>query len=195
MADLLARQGAATARPYSLARDNQLRTLLEEAHRYQGNGIVSGGAVTQTAAFTVELATATVVLVNGAPYTLTAAVSRSGLDPSTTNYVWGVLTRTAADQTLAANLDTYAFALSHNTTGSRPSTDHIPIAVVTTDGSGITAVREPADKYTRLTWLGSRNTVEAWEELRVPAGHTQVVYGTFTIYGDLTIDGTLRIEA
>lgn len=194
MADLLPRQGAATARPYSLARDNQLRTLIEEGARYLGNGVVSGGAVTQTAAFTVELETGTVVLVNGVPYTLTAAASRSGLDASATNYVWGVLTRTAADQTLAAALDTYTFALSHNTTGARPSTDHIPIAVVTTDGSGVTAIRDPADKYTRASLLGDQMTVEAWESLRIPAGHTKTVYGTFVVNGTLVMDGTVRFE-
>lgn len=150
MSDMLPRQHASgLTAPWSLDSDNQLRSVLETAlAAVLGKGVVSGGAVTQTAAFTIEVATATVLFCKGVSLTLSAAASHSGLTPSTTNYLWGTVTRTARDRFTATALDTYALVLTHNTTGTPPSDEAIALATITTDGSGITGITEPTSgKY------------------------------------------------
>ena len=150
MSDLLPRQHASglTAQ-WSLDADNQLRSVLETAlAAVLGKGVVSGGAVTQTAAFTAQVASGTVLFCKGVALTLSAAASHSGLTPSTTNYLWGTVTRTARDRFTATALDVYALTLTHNTTGTPPSDEAIALAVITTDGSGITGIAEPSSgKY------------------------------------------------
>lgn len=130
---------------FSIAADNLLRTKLEEAFAAAvGKGVIAGGAVTQTAAFAVEVATATILFCEGVSVTLAAAAGYSGLTPSTTNYLWATITRTARDRSIATAVDTWALVLSHNTTGTAPSATAIPLATIVCDGAGITSISDPA---------------------------------------------------
>lgn len=150
MSDLLPRQhGAGLTAPWSLDADNHLRSVLETAlNSLLGKGVVSGGAVTQTAAFSVEVATGTVVFCKGVALTLGSAVPRTGLTPSSTNYLWGTITRSPRDRFTATALDTYTLDVTHNTSGTPPSDEAILLATITTDGSGITAINNgPSGKY------------------------------------------------
>lgn len=156
MSETLSRQhGNSLDAAWSIAADNQLRSALEAGFTaLVGAGVLSGGAVTQTGPFAVELAAGTAVYTEGVALTLGAAIPRSGLGASTTNYLWGLLTRTARDRMTATSVDAWSFVVSHNTTGVAPTSLSIPLAVIVTDGAGITSITDPAGKYLSLMKAG-----------------------------------------
>lgn len=141
----------ATTYYHSTTRDNQLRTALESACQALGlaSGIVSGGAVTKTAVFTVSLAISTKIICEGYVHTLAVAVEYTAAVPSDTVYVYATVTRTAAGAANPTVADTYALTITHNTTGISPGALYTPIAILTTDANEITAITEPALKYAR----------------------------------------------
>lgn len=141
---------------HSTTRDNQFRTALESACQALGlaAGIVSGGAVTKTAAFTVSLAISTKIVCEGYVHTLAAAVAYVAAVPSNTVYVFATVTRTAGGAATPTVADSYALTVTHNTTGASPGALYTPIAVLTTNASEITAITEPAGKYARPLSVG-----------------------------------------
>lgn len=167
----LPRQGASSSQPWSLTRDSQARTELETAlNALLGVGVLSGGKVTKTAAFSVEVASGTVLFAEGVSLTLSAAAAHT-VAGSPTIYLWGTITRTAATQSSPTASDTYALTLSHNTTGTAPSSLHFPLATITADAGGISSIdNAPAGKYVRalpnlgrqrLTLSGGTTTLTA----------------------------------
>src|SRR5690242_944558 len=103
-------QGASHNESWSLERDTQLRTELEATFDgLFGHGVIAGGAVTQTAAFSVQVASGTKFFTQGEVLTLLAAAGYAGpLTAGVTNYLWGLVARIAADQSAVINLDTWA---------------------------------------------------------------------------------------
>jgi hypothetical protein len=135
---ILARQGAAYAKPWSLTRDDQLRTQLETAlHRLHGVGVISGGIVTKAAGYTARVPSGTVFLVDGVELTLAGNQDHTHTFAAALVYLWGTITRTAANQANRADSDTYALSLSQTTTSTPPSTSQFLLAKVPLDGSGI----------------------------------------------------------
>ena len=142
---------AATGNDWSLTRDTQLRTQLETSFdAIHGHGVISGGYVTRTAAFAVEVASGTVLYAEGVALTLSVAAAYSSLVPGVC-YLWGVITRTAANPTLPAASDTYALTLTHNTTGSAPSTLHFLLAECNCRTAGMLAQTDIENQPTTAT--------------------------------------------
>jgi hypothetical protein len=99
------------------------------------------------AASPIQIAAGYTVFTEGVSLDRATAHPYSGFGNGTV-YVWGLLTRTAADQNNRTLLDTLAFVLSHVTgSGVPPSPRHIPVTVLTVAGGDITALTEPAGKY------------------------------------------------
>lgn len=147
----LALQMAATGNDWSLTRDTQLRTQLETALSHiHGSGVVSGGYVSRTAAFAVEVANGTVFFTEGVTLTLSAAAAYSSLVAGT-NYLWGVITVTRANPTLPAASDTYALTLTHNTTGTAPSSRHFLLAEINCRTAGMDAQSDIENQPTTAT--------------------------------------------
>jgi hypothetical protein len=200
--DTLPENGATTAGYFSPTRDDYLRETLENyADSALGRGVVSGGAVTKTAAFTVQLASGTVLAARGVTYTLTSAISRSGLNASATNYVFARIARTVPTYTgsgATLNLPTYSAELTHNTTGATPAGNGwILVAVVTTDASGITSIEEwPAGKM-----LDSVNMVQSAPDTIavgsvgvVESGRQLVLANGITVRGKLVNRGRVTVR-
>ncbi len=152
MSETLPRQhGNSLSAAWSIAADNQLREQLEAGFQaLVGAGVLAGGGVSQTGAFAVELAAGTTLFTEGVALTLGSAIPRTGLNASATNYLWGLLTRTARDRSVAAAVDAFSFVLTHNATGIAPNPLSIPLSVIVCDGSGITSITDPAGKYLSL---------------------------------------------
>jgi hypothetical protein len=157
----LALQGASTGQPWSLTRDTQLRSLLESAFdSLFGHGVISGGEFSQTTGFSGEVANGSVFYTEGVSLTLSAARAYTVTTPNAAEvYVWGLLQRTAATQSDPTASDTYALAVTENTTGTAPSSLYFPLAIVRTDGNGIAEIdNAPAGKFVRaLPNLGYRS--------------------------------------
>lgn len=189
----LPQNGTTTGHKNSLTRHIQLITALETtANSLFGNGVVSGGDISHVSGYTVQIATASVLSGEGYLHTLSATQNYTAAEASTTVYVWGVITRTAADYTSGVAVDTYALTLSHNLTGARPSAAHFPLAILTTDGSGVTAIdNAPAGKYQRLLagTGGVRDTVGLHETCLVPGRHQLIIHQALTVRGTLTVRG------
>ena len=162
-----ARQGDSAAKKWSLARDNQFHGQYEAAFSALGNGVLEGGAVTQDGALGVELAASTVVLCEGVRYALADALAYGPLTAEATNYLWGLVVRTPADQSSMTAEDTYALVLSHVADDDTPpGAAHIPLAVVVADDEGITGITEPRGKYLRR---GHWDTYTETDEIATPA--------------------------
>jgi hypothetical protein len=148
-------QGAATGKPWSLTRDTQLRTLLEGAlQEVLSPGVISGGAVTATTGYSVEVASGSVFHLKGVLLTLSVAQAYTAAVASSTVYLWAKITRTAADQTQPTASDTYALTVTHNTTGVSPGAEYFCLAILATDAAGITSVNsDPPGKYARPTTM------------------------------------------
>jgi hypothetical protein len=143
----LARQRTSYADSYSLERDTQLRTQLEDyLNQIIGPGVLSGDTVTTPAAFTVRVASGAKFFAEGYVFTLAANADYSSIPASQTSYLWGVITRTAAPASPRTGLDTYALTLTHTLTETPPSDAHFMIRQVVADGAGITAVNTPAGR-------------------------------------------------
>jgi hypothetical protein len=193
---VLARQGASTGQPYSLARTNQLNDQLEAGLGALATpGVVSGGLVTKTTGYSVSIASGTTFWAFGMLHTLTDAQTYTAAVASSTVYLWGKVARSAASQSSPTALDTYALTVTHNTTGTSPGTEYFPLAILTTDGSGITAIESyPAGKYVRTAHAPLRpvrTTIPAGTLQVVAAGEQVVVYGDLTIEGELALSGEL----
>ena len=136
----------------SLTRIWQLITTLEGgSDELLGSGIIEGGAVTTTAAYTVQLATGTVVWVQGKAYTLASAISRdvtgANLD---VQRVYGVLTRTTGGNSDPTTEDSWTFALTHTTNTETPPSDQaIPVTVATLGAAAIDTLQDPPGKFVR----------------------------------------------
>jgi hypothetical protein len=195
MSDFLARQHTDTqGGAWSIKRDNQLRSQLEASlHALQGRGIVSGGRLTQTAAWTVEIEEGTQVFDHGVLYTLPAAVSGSGTYPGTTVYVWGKLARTAGFPAVGTS-DTYAFTLEVTDSDEPTDEDSFLVAVGEADGSGITSLEDAvADKLLRAAspLRQGKMEVPAGAFDAVPAGE-QLLVSKVKFSGRVKIEGRLK---
>lgn len=195
----LARQGDETGRDYSLVRDNQFRAQLEAfLDRQYGHGVVSGGQVSKVSGFTLKVADETVLAAEGVEITLEADQQYT-ISGTPTVYLWGLVERTAADQTDPAAEDTYALDLTHNTSGTPPSALHILLAIVTTDGSGIVSINNgPDGKFIRSAspLTTGRFTIAAGETAVVEDGHQVVGAGwTVEVGGAINVNGTGRLVA
>lgn len=197
---VLARQGTGTVRPWSLTRDNQVRDQLEAGlGGIAAAGVAAGGEVTRTTGFGLEIASGTTFWAYGMLHTLSVAQAYTANSPSATVYVWGKITRTAANQANPADSDTYALTVTHNTTGVAPTSEYFPLAILTTDGSGITAINSaPPGKYVRVLQAPLRGQQDV-----VPSGVTGYVnqndqvwlFDRLEISGALVIGGRVRIDA
>src|SRR5687767_8619757 len=128
----LARQMAAAGNKASLTRLNQLTDQLEAGFdAIHGKGVISGGYVNRTGNFAVSVeSTGTILYAYGKTLTLASDAAYSSIPDHATVYLWGKITRTAADPTVPTAEDTYALSLTHNTTGVAPSADHFQLTGV-----------------------------------------------------------------
>lgn len=158
----------------SLARAIQPLSQLEDSlTALFGRGVVSGGVVTSPAAFTARVPSGTVFFSDGYLLTLAADQDRSGLTASATNSLWGKITVTRANPANPDDADTYALTLTHNTTGSSPGAGYFLIAVLTTDGAGVTAIdNQPAGRWVRpiAPAKGTATATAGAATLNQPAG-------------------------
>lgn len=180
---------------FSIAADNQLRDVLGAGLAAAlGTGVLAKGRVTKTAALAVEVETATVFFTEGVALTLGAAAAYSGLTAGQTNYLWGLLTRTARDRSIATAVDTWALVLSHNTTGVAPSALSIPLATISIPSASITRIDDvPAGKY--LQRGGQiRETVPSGEVVAVESGYQVNARGVITVRGQLSVRGHYYIR-
>jgi hypothetical protein len=184
--------------PWSIAADNQFRSTLETSlDAALGAGVVAGGGVTKTAAFAVEVAAGTQVFTEGVLVELLAALPRTGITPSQTNYLWGLVTRTARTRATPTSVDSWSLALTHNTTGIAPSALSVPLAVIVADGAGITSIEEyPAGKFLRVANLsgGVRDTIALGEAGVVEAGHQLSLVDTLTVRGLQVVRGRIFVR-
>lgn len=182
----------------SLNRDTQLRDVLETADLDTfGAGIISGGIVTKTAGYGVKLASGTKIRVEGVTATLAADLNFTMPHSAALEYLWATITRTPAvnPTTSLTTLDTYTVDLTSNTTGTAPSAQHVLVAIVNEDGTGVTSIDSAPDgKFLRAAQqlVSQRLTVPAGEAVNIPAGYG-VVLPKITVLGTLRINGTLRI--
>jgi hypothetical protein len=199
MADTLPTQHttAQTAR-WSIFSDNQLRDTLETGLAAAlGTGVLSKGRVTKTAALAVELETGTVLFCEGVALTLSVAAAYSGLTAGQTNYLWGLVTRTARDRNTLTALDTWALVLSHNTTGVAPTALSIPLAVISIPASAITGIDDaPAGKYLPVaSRLGAtKDTVALGDVAAIDSGYQVQVAEQMTVRGLLVVRGHLYVR-
>lgn len=196
---ILARQGSGYVKPWSLERDNQTREQLEAGlGALAAPGVVSGGAVTKTAGFSVEIAAGTRIWAGGALFTLPLAQSYTAAVANSTVHLWGSVARVAADQEVPTALDSYTLAVTHNTTGQPPSAEHFRLAILTTNDSGISRLNDlPPEKYVHPVTHPFRP-----QRAAIPAGLVQYVnqgeqvwqYGELVIDGELAVGGEVRID-
>ena len=142
---------------WSIYRDNQFIGQYETADFLKhGVGVLSGGKVSKTTGMGVEIETGSVFLCEGVTLTL-AAVQPYTCTGTGTIYLYGTITRTAASPTAPTALDTYALVVTQNTTGTAPTDQAIPLAIVVVGGSVISIDNAPAGKYARaLPNIGRR---------------------------------------
>jgi hypothetical protein len=198
MASTLARQGTSTGQPYSLARANQLNDQLEAGlGALAAPGVVTGATLTKTTGYSLSIAAGT-FWAFGMLHTLAAPQAYTAAEASTTVYVWAKVARTPANQAVPTALDTYALSVTHNTTGTAPSSEHFLLGVLTTDGSGILTIENyPAGKYVRTAHAPlrpQRTTIPAGTLQVIASGEQAAIWGTLVIEGDLAIGGELRIN-
>lgn len=185
--------------PYaSVARDTQLRTVLETSDRDTfGVGFISGGLVSKVSGYGVKLASGTVLRVEGVTATLAADLNFTMPHAAATEYLWATITRTQATGASSdvTSLDTYAVALTSTTANTAPSAQHALAAIITEDGSGVVSINSaPAGKVLKVArkLATSKLTIAAGEVANIPADE-QLVVSTLTILGELQIDGLLLI--
>jgi hypothetical protein len=183
---------------WSIAADNQLRTALETGSATMAPaGIVSGGLVTRTGAFSVELAAGTVAWCEGIAVELAAPVAFAPLPAAATSYLWALVQRTARDRNIATAEDTWQVVLSRTGTNTPPSAAHIPVAVIVCDGSSIVSIDQgPAGKHQRLAaaFNWSRAAIDSGNSAAVDAGWQAVVHRRLVIRGRLVVRGRLVIR-
>lgn len=199
--DTLPLNGQTTAGYFSGPRDDYLREVQEEYYDAAlGRGIVSGGAVTKTAPFTVELAIGTVIAARGVKHTMTAAAPRSGLNASATNYVFARLVRATPIYTgsgAVSNLPTWSVETTHNTTGATPvGNGWIPVAIAPADGSGVTGIDEPSGKYLRSVNMvqSAPDTITVGAVGVVESGRQLILNNQMTVRGKLVVRGRLTVR-
>lgn len=117
----LPRQGADGALPFSNPRHNQFFDAVEAAARlFGGNGVISGGAVTDAGAGSVSVAAGS--FMSEWMSLTTAAPTVYGSFPADgTSKLWGKVLRTPANQESYEALDTHALDLEHTTDGNPPA--------------------------------------------------------------------------
>jgi hypothetical protein len=138
--------------PWSLQRDNQLRSLLEGMFlTLYGPGVVSGCRVTPSTGFSVTIPSGSVFFAHGVVLTLSEDQSYTAAVASTAAvYLWAMVLRTQATQSSPTSSDTYSLSVTHNTTGAAPSDDHCCIAILTTGAAAIESIDNgPAGKFLR----------------------------------------------
>jgi len=192
-------QGASYQEYYSLARDTHLRTVLEDGfNALHGRGVLAKGRISKTAAYAIEVETATQFFAEGKRLTLGAAAAYTATEGAGLVYVWGKIARTAAAQATLAALDTYALAITHTLVNTAPSEDHFPLAILTLDGSGIVSWDdEPPGKRVRALaapLVLQRDYIAAAEVQEIPAGQQVHLFDELTIAGELVLGGNLRIS-
>lgn len=192
-------QGASYQQGFSLDRDTQLRTVLEDAFSaLHGSGFLSGGLVTKTAAYSIAIASGSQLFAEGKRLTLSALAAYTATEGAGTVYVWGKITRTAATQATKTALDTYALTVTHSLTDSTPSGYQFRVAILTLNGSGITAIDSlPAGKYLRpldAALVAQRETIPASTVEVVPAGSQVSLFGSLSVKGSLYLGGKVRVS-
>lgn len=204
-ANLLPRpaETSATSAKVSLARILQLIEAIQTGQdALLGRGILDGGVVTKTAAFSVSLATGTKITDSGMVHTLTAPKAYTAAVTSSDIFLWGILERTSADPMQPMALDTYDFRLAHTLTpaapieGSIPQDRWIPLSEWETDGSGIIDASindNPDGKY--ITDLASSlgDLADVIAEVETARGSLPSLDQRLDVL--LNEDGTIKISA
>lgn len=192
-------ESADVAEFWSVVRDNQLREVLETADvETWGVGVVSGGLVEHVSGFTVRVPTGSIFRSEGKTLELTANADYNPMVASDTVYIWGKVTRTAADPGDAEDLDEWALVVSHNLTGTPASALHFLLAIVETDGSAVTAINNvPAGKFFAPTNRERlhKTTIPAGEGAHLASDEQLLIFDTLTVAGVLGVAGQLRIIA
>jgi hypothetical protein len=183
----------------SLERDTQLRTELEAGFDAAlGKGVVSGGGVTKTAAYAVQIATGTKVFAYGMRITLSAPHSHTLTNTAAgTVYLWGKITRTPHSSASPTALDTFALTVTDTTSSTAPTADDFLLAVITVGSSAITSIEEwPAGKA-----LDSVNMVQSAPDTIavgsvgvVESGRQIMLNRIFTVRGKAVVRGLALVR-
>lgn len=140
MATKLPVQGAQIGKYWSLARDTQLRTVLETLFEALfGHGVVSGGLVTQAGDYVVEVEAGTTLMALGVTSSLATAVQRTVTGPGT-RYLWADIVRTSASQDSMNALDTYTVDVLVTTTNAPPGATYTHLATIVVGAAGIESI-------------------------------------------------------
>lgn len=191
-----ASSATATTAPLSLARSLQLGTVLEDAFtQLMGYGVISGGLVSATTGFGVQVASGTKFFCEGKVLTLSAAQAYNSIvEVSSTVYLWAkVLRANGGDATPTAE-DSYSLAVTHNTTGTAPASSDAPyflLAVIKTGTASILSINNvPDGKYLRSTdpLTQGKRTVAASDGAVVQADE-EIVRSKVTINGVVGFNG------
>lgn len=202
MAETLARIHTANAAyPFSLTRNNQALSQLEAfLASVVGYGVISGGGVIKTTGYGLRVLSGAVFAAEGVLLTLSSNQDYNSLTAAAgTYYLWGKVLRTAANPANPTDSDTYTLSVTHGADGSTtpPSSQHFPLAIVTADGSGVTAITDPVGKHLARASAGAvRDWIGPNESVTLPAGYQWRVFGgELRVDGNLTVGGQIRIEA
>lgn len=182
---------------YSLARSNQLRTLLESFGNEVGvSGVISGGGLEDNGGVSVSIPAGWWAS-KGIPLETTSATIFNGLPSAGESVVWGRVVRTAASpQTNMSALDTYALSVDDTTTGSPPAADvgWFRIGRVTTVAGDITSIAfEPDIVEGALGLPAGPTTIHSHQTMFIPAAFQYLHYCELWVNGDLRVDGDLYL--
>jgi len=195
---------AAVVTPVSATRLLQLGAALESAwDALLPRGVLSGGLVTPTTGFAVEVANGSVFVAEGYKHTLGSAQSYASATNTSTNIrLWGKVLRTAATQANRADPDTYTLSLTH-TFGASYATEPasgpwFPLADWNTGGSGLSGGIDngPAGKYLKAgspLWQGE-TVIASGEVVAVGSGESLFVFPTLQVRGRVIVRGALRVR-
>lgn len=182
---------------FSLVRDNQLRTQLEAGLLAAiPSGVVSGCLLTKVSGFTVSIPSGAVFFAQGVTLTLGSAQQYTAGSAGTV-YVWAKILRTAGTFTDPLASDTYSLSVTHNTSGTAPSSDHFPLAILLTNAAGIQHIdNAPAGKYvpTVAQWFPQSDSIATGAGATVDSGEQLYLRNKLTVRGYVKVRGLLTIE-
>jgi len=172
---------------------------------FVGDGALPGGCIlTIVSGYTARVPSGAKFWSEGQYLSLAANQDYTAAVAGSTVHLWARITVTRAAKTDPTAEDVYALDITHNTTGIAPADaasggSYFALAILTTDGVGITAIAEPVAKYVRSAigpFGAMRDYIHTSETtVTIPAYHQLALYDSVTVDGSLMVEGVLRVLA